>query len=147
MKKIFLIFALLCSSFQLRADNKVTERPDILQSMPGVEVVQDSSVSVLFRTAVAADLKLVEIDGYRVQIYSSNQQQTAKGEALKLENKLKDQIDQPLFVQYVPPFWKVRVGNFRTVDEAKEYKKEFTELFPELMGDTYVVRDKIQVFQ
>ena len=33
--------------------------------------------------------ELVEIDGYRVQIYSSNQQQTAKGEALDLEAKLK----------------------------------------------------------
>jgi len=41
----------------------------------------------------------------------------------------------------------VRIGDFRTYDEAKEYKKEFVTQFPDLMGDTYIVRDKIQVMQ
>jgi hypothetical protein len=92
--------------------------------------------------------ELVEIDGYRVQVYSSNQQQTAKSEALDLEEKLlKDKINQTIYVQYLPPFWKVRLGDFRTYDEAREYKKLFVQQYPEMMGDTYIVRDKIQVLQ
>lgn len=47
----------------------------------------------------------------------------------------------------MPPFWKVRIGDFRTYEEAKEYKKLFVEQFPSIMGDTYIVRDKIQVWQ
>jgi hypothetical protein len=119
----------------------------IFDSLPGVQVVQDSAMSVLLDEAVNGKRELVERDGYRVQIYSSNQQQTAKGEALDLEAKLKDKIGQAVYVQYLPPFWKVRLGDFKTYDEAREYKKEFVAQYPEMMGDTYIVRDKIWVLE
>ena len=122
-------------------------RPNLVDSLTGVELVQDSTVGVLLNAVMRGKLELVELDGYRVQVYSSNQQQTAKAEALNLEDKLKDKINQTVYVQYIPPFWKVRIGDFRTYNEAKEYKNEFVELYPKLMGDTYIVRDKIQVWQ
>lgn len=119
----------------------------LLDLFPGVQIVQDSTMAVLLDEAVNGKRELIEVDGYRVQIYSSNQQQSAKGEALDLETRLKDKINQTLYVQYLPPFWKVRIGDFRTYDEAKEYKKLFVQQFPDLMGDTYIVRDKILVMQ
>lgn len=117
----------------------------IFDSLPGVQIVQDSAMYMLLDEAINGKHELVEMDGYRVQIYSSNQQQTAKGEALELEAKLKDAVNQTIYVQYLPPFWKVRIGDFRTYEEAKEYKKLFVSHYPDLMGDTYIVRDKIQV--
>lgn len=122
-------------------------RPNLLDSMPDVELIQDSTVAVLLNIAMQGKMEWVEIDGFRVQIYSSNQQQTAKTEALDLESKLKDKLTATIYVQYLTPFWKVRLGDFRTVEEAKEYKKKFVEMYPELVGDTYIVRDKIQVLQ
>ena len=119
----------------------------IFDSLPGLQIVQDSAMYVLLDEAVNGKRELVEIDGYRVQIYSSNRQQTAKSEALELETKLKDKLNQTLYVQYLPPFWKVRLGDFRNYAEAKEYKKLFVQQYPELMGDTYIVRDKILVMQ
>lgn len=119
----------------------------IFDSLPGVQIIQDSTVSVLLEEAINGKREMVEIDGYRVQIYSSNQQQTAKAEALDLETKLKDKIGQTVYVQYLPPFWKVRLGDFRTYEEAREYKKQFVSQYPDMMGDTYIVRDKIQVLQ
>ena len=119
----------------------------IFDSLPGVQLIQDSTVAVLLDEAVNGKHERVEVDGFRVQIYSSNQQQTAKSEALDLEQKLRDAVNQTIYVQYLPPFWKVRIGDFRTYEEAKEYKKEFVTQFPALMGDTYIVRDKIQVMQ
>ena len=119
----------------------------ILDSMPGVEVLQDSAVGALLQAAMQGKMEWVEIDGYRVQIYSSNQQQVAKSEALELEAKIKDKINQTVYVLYMPPFWKVRLGDFRTYEEAKQYKKIFVDQFPSVMGDTYIVRDKIQVLQ
>jgi hypothetical protein len=112
-----------------------------------VQIIQDSTVAVLLEEAVNGKRELVEIDGYRVQIYSSNQQQTAKAEALDLETKLKDKIAQTVYVQYLPPFWKVRLGDLRTYEEAREYKKMFVAQYPEMQGDTYIVRGKIQVLQ
>ena len=119
----------------------------VVNLFPGVQVVQDSAMVMLLDEAVNGKHELVEMDGYRVQIYSSNQQQTAKSEALDLEQKLRDAVNQTIYVQYLPPFWKVRIGDFRTYDEARDYKKQFVALYPHMMGDTYIVRDKIQVMQ
>ena len=101
-----------------------------LDSVPGVEIVQDSTVSVMLDEAMYG-----------------KKQQKAKTEALDLETRLKDKISQTIYVQYVSPFWKVRLGDFRSYDEAKEYKKLFVQQYPSLMGDTYIVRDKISVLQ
>ncbi|MBQ2503905.1 MAG: SPOR domain-containing protein, partial [Lachnospiraceae bacterium] len=139
----------LAATAQMRANDslRIALSPNLLDSMPGVEVLQDSAVGVLLQTALQGKMDWVEIDGYRVQIYSSNQQQAAKSEALDLEDRIKEKIDQPVYVLYIPPFWKVRLGDFRTYEEAREYKKLFVDNFPEVMGDTYIVRDKIQVLQ
>lgn len=118
-----------------------------LDFLPNVQIVQDSTLDVLLDEAINGKHEIIEMDGYRVQVYSSNQQQTAKTEALELEAKLKEKVNQTIYVQYLPPFWKVRLGDFKTYDEAREYKKLFVQLFPSMMGDTYIVRDKIQVIQ
>lgn len=148
MKRISIIFALLVS-LSVWADDSivVVSRLNIMESMPRVEVIQDASVAAMLEATMSGKEEWVEIDGYRVQIYSSNRQQTAKAEALELETKLKDKVSQTVYVQYLPPFWKVRLGDFRAYEEAKEYKKEFVQQFPEMIGDTYIVRDKIKVLQ
>ena len=122
-------------------------RPYLLDSLSDIEIIQDSAVALLLDAAMNGRMEWVEADGYRVQIYSSNQQQTAKAEALSLETQLKDKIQQTVYVLYLTPFWKVRIGDFRTYEEAKEYKKLFVQQYPDMMGDTYIVRDKIQVLQ
>ena len=152
--KIFSILFVLIAAMPVMADDTievvstvVAPRVNLLEQMPNVEVIQDSAVATLLDGAINGTREWVEIEGYRVQIYSSNQQQTAKGEALDLEEKLQSQVNQPIYVQYIPPFWKVRLGDFRTYEEAKEYKKLFVQQFPDLTGDTYIVRDKIKVLQ
>lgn len=147
MKKLWIIIFGVLISIGIWAEDSIAVRPNLLDSMPGVEVLQDSAVSVLLDEAMNGSREMIEIDGYRVQIYSSNQQQVAKSEALDLESKLKDKIEHTIYVQYLPPFWKVRLGDFRTYDEAKEYKKQFVEAYPAMIGDTYIVRDKIKVLQ
>lgn len=148
MKRIGIIVCAVLVSLGMQAgDSIATKRPLLLDSLTNVEVIQDPSVASLLEASVNGHMELVEIDGYRVQIFSSNQQQTAKGQALGLEGKIAKKLDQTVYVQYMPPFWKVRVGDFRTYDEAKEYKKFFVQMYPELMGDTYIVRDKIKVLQ
>ena len=144
--KLYSLIFLLLAVTGVRAEDEIT-RLDILTDMPDVEIVQDSALIRLLRATIADKRELVEMDGYRVQIYSSNQQQLAKTEAMKLESKLKDKLSQTVYVMYMPPFWKVRVGDFRTVDEAKEYKKAVVQEYPDLMGNTYIVRDKIQVLK
>ena len=148
MKKISIIFALFVS-LSIGAEDSivVVSRLNIMESMPRVEVIQDASVATMLEATMSGKEEWIEVDGYRVQIYSSNRQQTAKAEALELEAQLREKVSQTIYVQYLPPFWKVRLGDFREYEEAKEYKKEFVQQFPAMIGDTYIVRDKIKVLQ
>ncbi len=90
----------------------------------------------------------VQIQGYRVQVFSSNHQQTAKTEAFRIQKLIdKSSLETETYVLYNPPFWKVRLGNFRSHKEALLMKDEVIRELPELQGDTYVVRDQITVLQ
>ena len=148
MNRVSVIIALLVSLAVWAEDSiEVVSRLNILESMPRVEVIQDPLVASMLQATMNGQENWIEMDGYRVQIYSSNRQQTAKMEALELETNLKTEISQTIYVLYLPPFWKVRLGDFRTYDEAKDYKKEFVQQFPQMIGDTYIVRDKIKVLK
>ena len=48
-----------------------------------------------------------------------------------------------VYVNFIQPFWKVRIGNFKTVEEAKAYKEELVKQFPELQAESYPVKDMI----
>ena len=142
MKKIFIpIFAVLCV-LQLQAQ-------DIFYDMPNVAVHQDSVIHRLLNDKIAGiEHKETEAQGYRVQVYSSNNQQTAKNEAFDMEQRLsKLHIDQPIYVLYNAPFWKVRVGDLRSQDDATVLRDELVKLLPDITGDIYVVRDKITIIE
>lgn len=150
MKKI--VFACMCllATYVVADETDSIDIPQmrllITETMENAVVYQDEAITRLLDERVnGAQDTLTEVSGYRVQVYSSNRQQIAKQEALTLEKQLSQQIDVPVYVQYTPPFWKVRLGNFETQSEAQEYKNEFVKTHPQLQGETYIVRDQIQI--
>ena len=157
MKKLLLILMALMSAILMAnniapqmeetsvADTVAFEKPYILDDMPRVRVHQDSLMEMLLKEKIYGKSAQIEINGFRVQIFSSNRQQTAKEEALVLEKKMTEALSTAVYVAYIAPFWKVRLGNFRTYDEANAFKVQLITQFPELQGDTYIVRDKIKV--
>jgi hypothetical protein len=100
-------------------------------------------------TENASDLETTntkEIVGYRVQIYSGNTQRTAKSEAFQVEEEFQQLLPNvPVYVSFHSPFWKVRAGNCRTMEEAHELRNQIGEAYPQLKKDLYIVRDKIRV--
>ena len=128
-----------------QSDIDSLQKPYILDDMPLVRVHQDSLIEALLKEKVYGISEMIEIDGFRVQIFSSNRQQTAKEEALSLEKKMTDALSTAVYVTYISPFWKVQLGNSHTNEEANAFKVQLITQFPELQGDTYIVRDKIQV--
>lgn len=149
MKKIVWVVLAAVSTLLAYAadDSTAVARPYILDDMPNVHVCQDSLMEARLREKIYGGGELVEIDGYRVQIFSSNRQQTAKEEALNLEKKMSEALSVPVYVMYIAPFWKIRIGNFQTYEEANALKTQIINQFSELQGDTYIVRDKIQVIR
>lgn len=114
--------------------------------MANAVVHQDSLVrELMINKRLGIQRGVQEMNGYRVQVFSSNQQQSAKNRALLLQQDLSGQLKEPVYAISEPPFWKVRIGNFLTREEANNYRITFIAQFPELQGSTYVVPDKIIV--
>ncbi len=126
--------------------DSLPKRPYILDSMPHVTVHQDSLVARLLQDKISGIVRGQEtVDGFRVQIYSSNRQQAAKTEAIELEHRLERALPAKIYTQYIAPFWKVRVGDFTTYEEAKAFKEQLLQHFPYLKQDAYIVRDQVNV--
>lgn len=86
------------------------------------------------------------LDGYRTQVFIGNNQRTSKDEALKKEKEVKELFpDLPTYVTYTAPFWKLRVGDFRTHEEAYHLLRELTNAFPSYGKEMNIVREKIQI--
>lgn len=82
--------------------------------------------------------------GYRVQVFSSNAQRQAKDQAYAVQSNIKNKFPQlPVYVSYTSPFWKVRIGDCQTMEEAQQLRVNVRKAFPEFQQETYVVRDKI----
>jgi hypothetical protein len=120
----------------------------IMDDMPNVVVHQDSSIlQLMIDKKLGYQKGLQEVSGFRVQVYTSNVPQVAKNEALRIQNMVQQALDVEVYVLSEPPFWKVRLGNFKTREEATEYKEMLNMLFPDLRGGTYVVQDKVIIKQ
>lgn len=114
--------------------------------MANAVVHQDSLVrELMINKRLGIQRGVQEMNGYRVQVFSSNQQQSAKNRALLLQQDLSGQLKEPVYAISEPPFWKVRIGNFLTREEANNYRMTFIAQYPELQGSTYVVPDKVIV--
>lgn len=58
-------------------------------------------------------------NGYRVQVYRGGGTRDAKQKAQALGNQLKTKFPgQPIYVHFFSPNWTVRMGNFRSQEEA-----------------------------
>ena len=83
-------------------------------------------------------------NGYRVQVFSSNVQRTAKNEAFKIERQIREVFpDETVYVNYSSPFWKVRVGDFTSQAQAQQFRSKLIEAFPSLRSEAYIVREQI----
>lgn len=141
MKQILLIFLLSLLSPD-------TTGIRILDDMsPRVRVHQSERIEALLRQRSGNDhATQVKMQGFRVQIFSSNSAQTGKTEAQELEKRLLDSdLHASVYVKYQAPFWKVRVGDCLSRDEALKLREDILRLMPDLSTDIYIVRDEIIV--
>lgn len=109
-----------------------------------VVVNQDPKMSVLLDKKIAEneDKQYITFLGYRVQVYMGNNQKKSKTEALEREKKILEKYPElTSYLSFASPFWKLRVGDFRTHTDALVLCKQLLAAFPEMSGEIYIVRD------
>lgn len=82
--------------------------------------------------------------GWRIQVFSDSNQRTAKGEASAKSRNISSRFPQyRTYVTYNSPYWRLRVGDFRSQTEANEAAAEIRRAFPGYAKEIRVVRDRI----
>lgn len=84
--------------------------------------------------------------GYRVQIFSDNNARTAKNEARTKAKAIAASFPQyPTYVTFTSPYWRLKVGDFKSHDEAEVAATQIKRAFPDYAKEIRVVRDRINI--
>ncbi len=92
---------------------------------PRVDLLVDKQIEL---NRLAMKTKTVILQGYRIQVISTNKRDLALETKSRL---LKSYPDQKSYMFYQSPHFKIQFGNFKTYKEAEQFKKEMTSLFGE----------------
>jgi len=111
---------------------------------PSVVVYKDSRIDLLIKKQIDINEETTRenrrtASGYRILVINSNDRKkvfAAKAKIYQLYPDLKP------YLLYQAPFYKLKVGNFRTKEEAEEFLVELSRDFP---TGLYIVRDIIEV--
>ena len=149
------LISLICLTASAQAQEvdstAVTTLPLLEELAPEVEVHQSESVSrLLLSRAMGIERNYETVrNGYRIQVYSSNDQRNAGRESADIAEKLRGMdLGLEVYRTYNAPFWRVRLGNYRTQADANEVLEELTHVIekqmPELLekGSIYIVHDE-----
>lgn len=88
--------------------------------------------------------KIIKMAGYRVQVYAGNNTRTAKNEASRVANNVRENFPEvPVYSFFYSPRWLCRVGDFRSMEEAYTMlrKLKATGKFHEAS----IVKDRVNV--
>jgi hypothetical protein len=95
----------------------------------GVVYIEDERTEGLLKELRTYEIQgdLVIMDGYRIQIYFSNDRKLADEQRLKFI-RLFPQHES--VIEYDAPNYTVKVGSFRTIEEAEDFRAAITREFP-----------------
>jgi len=74
--------------------------------------------------------------GYRIQVFASNELESAE----RMKQKVAGEIAFPVYIEYEGGYYKVRVGDFTTRDEAAAARAGISELY----SDCWIVNTTIR---
>ncbi len=142
--KRFLLFVLsLMASQVLFAQvtnrNEILEVPNRPEVIKNLDINQDPLLDKMLSWHIGNNKIKNKIDGYRVEIFFSSDTD-AKEKALKKKKEfLSIYPDNNVHVKYSSPNFRVRVGDFRTKNEALKLFREIKNTYPV----AFIVADEI----
>lgn len=126
---------------EINASGNITvTQPAFLDSI----VARQASVGLSSVENVDKSNQATTRSGYRVQVFDDNNPRTAASQAKARQAQMETAFPAlKTYVTFNSPYWRVKVGDFRTRAEAEIAADEIRSAFPSLAGYLRIVRDKI----
>jgi hypothetical protein len=107
---------------------------------PGkVDYIQDSRIDQLAEQYKKMNLKNQVVEGYRVQIFFDSGSNSKKRASDAMDEFISRYPATRVFLSFKAPYYRVRVGNFRTLAEAVGFQKKILTDYP----NAFPVKEKI----
>lgn len=132
-----LLLTLIFFSFSLFAQ----EQRGFYPEKGDVVVYQDARIDSLVKQHITLNKAFPGIDGYRVMIFfdaGNNSKDTAYRVMIEFNEEYPD---VPAYISFNPPYYRVRVGDFRTELEAVRFRNKIKWDYP----NAWVVNTTIQL--
>lgn len=143
MLRYFLIFISILINQLIFAQVSIPEDkmqesnlPEILKN---IEVHQDPLVEKMMEWQIENNKIKNKIEGFRVEIFFSSDVDAREKALKKKEEFLSVYPDNTVHIKYVSPNFRVRVGDFRTKNEALKLYREIKDNYPV----SFIITDEI----
>jgi hypothetical protein len=91
-------------------------------------------------------VQYVKVRGYKIQVFSGNDQRKSKDEALYKERLINGSFeDIETVVFFNSPRWILRAGNFKTRGEANVVMEKLRDQFPNFGKEMYIISDTVKI--
>ena len=158
MRYKFILFLLFAAGFcfsGIRAQVKqVTVIDDLETFAPGegiIQIISDPKIMELIGTlspdTSTNETNYVKTNGFRIQVFMSNDPKTARKELNDKGNLIygvfSDEIK--VYIEYSAPNWKLFAGDFLTKEEAEVFRQKMLKAIPQLGKEMYIIQDKVHI--
>ncbi len=155
MRSLFLLVFSILLSGVAKAQYAGGDICNHLISTGRVSLIQDSRLTALLGSqpkAYYANPDQQDKDsakkakGYRIRVFSGNQQSKSKNRAYSLQTELNTKMPElSTYVTFKTPNWRLMVGDYRTTEEANSMLRQLKKEFPALGKDMFIVSSEIEL--
>jgi len=142
---LFLVlFCALLFASNIQAQDYFYQKLDKPQNKPSAEgnviIHQDSRVDTIIARHIQYNMTHQEMDGYRIQIFFDAGNNSLSSAQRVVEEFMMLYPTDTAYISFSEPYYKVRVGDFRSRLEAQGYQQKIMGDFP----NAFVIKDKIR---
>ncbi len=152
----FLAVALLSVVAQSNSKAIIDELTTDSPGKGTVRVYEDESIKQILGRSMApprtvystrdGSTQYVKMRGYKIQAFSGNNQRTSKNEAYYKQGLVNTSFpEHETTVSFDSPFWRLRVGNFKSRGDANEVLRSMRTTFPSFGKEMYIVVDEVKI--
>lgn len=116
----------------------LVEQPEAVRKLVG-------SVSGRLGSILGKEGNMTLMMGYRIQIYNGNQPNSKRQVEERAATLRMLAPEYSVYTTYKAPFWRLVIGDFRSMHEARQARTELLRILPAWGRESYVVRDRIRV--
>ncbi|MDR3260895.1 MAG: SPOR domain-containing protein [Tannerella sp.] len=149
-----LLFFLLCRGGGLMAQTSIFDALAKSEQGKGtVTILQSSAIRALVGTPpagekieVTGDKSYLIVQGYRIQIFTGNQR-SSKEEVFAKKSQIDKFLGDDVLtdVKYDAPFWRLRVGDYLSYEEAFCMMHKLVESFPSFKKEIKIIKEDVRI--